>query len=207
MPNYVIGRGDCFSSIAESCGFTMERLWNLPENAALKRKRKDPNILYPGDVIFVPEKEIREEACVTDKRHIFRRKGRVELRLRLLSTGEPIANEHYWLEIGGQALEGITDSEGRIYQIIPHDATDAELLIDQRRLKLRLVVGGLDPTTEIAGVQARLNNLGFRCGAVDGIMNPKTRSAIKAFQETYNLVVDGDPGVKTQGKLKEKHGC
>ena len=55
MPNHTVVQGECLSSIAAKAGFTVDALWNLPENAQLKSTRKDPNVLYPGDVVFVPD--------------------------------------------------------------------------------------------------------------------------------------------------------
>jgi len=52
-------------------------------------------------------------------------------------------------------------------------------------------------------IQVRLNGLGFECGAVDGIVGPKTRDATRAFQEERGLVVDGIPGPATQSYLKQ----
>ena len=209
MPNHAVQQGECLSSIAESYGFTVDRLWKLSENAGLKQQRKNPNVLFPGDVVFIPEKDDRVESCGTGKRHQFRldRRPPVELRLRLLSAGEPIVDEPYRLEIEGTAVEGTTDGQGRILQTIPHSATEALLRVDNKHLMLRLALGSLDPLTEITGVQARLNNLGFRCGDVDGQLSPKTRVALESFQETYNLTANGEPSVETQDKLKELHGC
>jgi hypothetical protein len=58
----------------------------------------------------------------------------------------------------------------------------------------------------LTGVQYRLNAAGFGAGPVDGIMGPKTLKAVRAFQETYKLDVDGIPGPITQGKLVEVCG-
>lgn len=46
-------------------------------------------------------------------------------------------------------------------------------------------------------VQERLNALGFDCGEADGILGPKTERAIRSFQATKNLTVDGIVGEKT----------
>jgi hypothetical protein len=43
----------------------------------------------------------------------------------------------------------------------------------------------------IAAVQRRLGELGYYDGAVDGVMGPRTRSAIAAFESRNGLVVDG----------------
>lgn len=53
----------------------------------------------------------------------------------------------------------------------------------------------------LTGVQFRLNAAGFGAGPVDGIMGPLTRGAVKNFQRSYGLRVDGIPGPITQAKL------
>ena len=75
MKQYNVQQGECLISIAEDSGFLWESLWNLPDNAALKDKRKDPFALYPGDVVTIPDPRPREESLAIDNRHIFRRKG------------------------------------------------------------------------------------------------------------------------------------
>lgn len=53
----------------------------------------------------------------------------------------------------------------------------------------------------LTGVQYRLNALGFGAGPVDGVNGPRTLRAVKAFQEAYQLKVDGIPGPSTQEQL------
>ena len=55
----------------------------------------------------------------------------------------------------------------------------------------------------LTGVQYRLNALGFGAGPVDGVNGRRTIRAVKAFQDTYKLKVDGVPGPKTQQRLAE----
>ncbi len=56
----------------------------------------------------------------------------------------------------------------------------------------------------LTGVQYRLNALGFGAGPVDGIMGPRTRKAVIAFQRAYPpLVADGIPGPRTQSLLAQ----
>jgi LysM repeat protein len=45
MKRYRVRKGDCLSSIAKKYGTTLKKLWDYPENIALKEKRKDPNVL------------------------------------------------------------------------------------------------------------------------------------------------------------------
>src|SRR4051812_34537990 len=101
MIEHIVQQGECTSSIADSYGLSWKRLWNLPENGNLKRLRKNPNLLLPGDIIAIPEKEKREETKPTDQRHRFQSdRQRVLLRLRLLAAGKPIAGESYVLQLG-----------------------------------------------------------------------------------------------------------
>src|SRR5262249_37515371 len=43
----------------------------------------------------------------------------------------------------------------------------------------------------VAAVQRRLGEFGFYNGLVDGVMGPRTRAAIAAFESTHGMVVDG----------------
>ena len=45
---------------------------------------------------------------------------------------------------------------------------------------------------KIARIQRQLQSLGYSPGPADGIMGPKTRAAIKAFQEKQGLEVTGN---------------
>ena len=42
-------------------------------------------------------------------------------------------------------------------------------------------------------LQQRLTRLGLDCGSVDGVFGPKTRAAIRSFQQSRGLPVDGTP--------------
>lgn len=50
-------------------------------------------------------------------------------------------------------------------------------------------------------VQRKLKNLGYYTGGIDGIIGPKSKTAIKKFQRDYGLVVDGIIGPKTLAAL------
>lgn len=50
-------------------------------------------------------------------------------------------------------------------------------------------------------LQARLRDLGFDPGYVDGIFGPRTEGAVKSFQEWYGLAADGVVGRKTWDAL------
>jgi N-acetylmuramoyl-L-alanine amidase len=85
MPDHTVTQGECISSIAERYGLFWETVWNHPNNAELRQQRENPNVLRPGDVVFVPERREKLESGATDTRHRFLKKGvPAKLRLRLL---------------------------------------------------------------------------------------------------------------------------
>jgi N-acetylmuramoyl-L-alanine amidase len=207
MPDYRVKQGECISSIAQRHGFFWETIWNHPNNAELKQRRGDPNVLYPGDVLFIPEKEEKQESGATEQRHRFRLKGvPAMLRIRLMDNDEPRGDESYTLEIDGELLSGTTDDDGNIEQPIPPDASRGRLLVGEAQDEYLLDLGRIDPIGEISGVQARLNNLGFDCGEVDGVLGPRTKAALREFQANYGLTDSGTADQATRDKLLEVHG-
>lgn len=198
------------SSIAMDHGFYWETLWNDPANAELKEKRKDPNILYAGDVVEIPEKRLREESGATAAKHRFRRKGRPEiLRIRLLDRfDEPRAKIPYRLIIEGDTRQGVTNGDGELKEPIPPNARSGRLIVgeDPDVTEIPLKLGHLDPITELSGIQMRLMNLGYQCVSSDGELNEETREALRQFQRNYRLEPTGEPDESTKQTLVERHG-
>ncbi|HCC57944.1 MAG TPA: hypothetical protein DEQ47_11930 [Solibacterales bacterium] len=206
MPTVTVSPGDSIPSIAKDNGFFWETIWNHPKNAALKAKRKDPNVLFEGDEVFVPELEIREESRGTNACHKFKLKGqKVKFKLQLLMMGEPRAGEAYTLVVDGVPLTGTTGGDGRIEQVIPANAKSGKLLLRGGKEEYPVRFGHLDPIDEIAGVQQRLNNLGFNSGAEDGQMNDTLKAALTAFQNKSGLDPTGELDGATKAKLQEAH--
>jgi hypothetical protein len=205
--NYTVQAGDCVESIAFEHGHFWETLWNHPNNRQLREIRKDPNVLLPGDRIFIPDPRIVIVHKPTGARHQFLRRGVPSvLRLRLLEEGEPRADEPYVLKIDGKSFSGKTDREGRIEQHIPPNARFGEVTLTTTGEEYPLILGGLDPVSNVLGIQERLNNLGFDCGPNDGTLTDRTVAALKRFQSEHGLPVTGDPDTMTQQKLLEVHG-
>lgn len=54
---------------------------------------------------------------------------------------------------------------------------------------------------QVGVLQFRLNQLGFKCGKVDGVFGNGTYKAVCKFQKSKGLLVDGIVGVNTIAKL------
>ena len=59
---------------------------------------------------------------------------------------------------------------------------------------------------QVKTLQKRLNELGFNCGAVDGIFGSKTHNAVVKFQKAKGLTANGVVDSKTVAKLFETSG-
>jgi Putative peptidoglycan binding domain len=120
---------------------------------------------------------------------------RPTVRIRLVpkdTNEQPYASKRYRLAVQNKVMTGDTTVEGLIEQVIPADASAGELTLwidssNENALRISLFIGYLDPVEKIEGVQARLNNLGFSCGKVDGILGEKTLAALHAFQTGTGL--------------------
>jgi N-acetylmuramoyl-L-alanine amidase len=214
MSNHTVQQGECLSRIAVNYGFRDFRtVYDDPGNEDLRKIRPDPNLLFPGDVVFIPEKEPKEESGATAQLHTFRLSAqRRVLRLVLEGLdGEKMASEPYELDIEGDVVSGVTGPDGLIERAIPLDAVNGTLTTTRYSWPLNVAhLNPLDDTNDdgITGIQARLRNLGFDPGEIDGIAGPRTKDAIIAFQEDNPpLKVDGICGPKTRALLVELYGC
>lgn len=213
--NYTVAQGDCLSSIARRFGFkSYHKIYHHPNNSAFREKRPNPNIIYPGDFLFIPDPLVKEEACATDKRHRFSLlRTKVLLRIRLEDRQQqPYKYKRYKVEVGQKTCSGHTNEKGIVEELIPADATTGTLFLwlsdesdEQASIKMPLNIGHLDPVDEITGAQARLNHLGYECGEVDGILGPKTESALRAFQRDFGLEETGKTDAPTCKKLQQLH--
>jgi hypothetical protein len=206
MAKYIVRQGDCLSSISSRFGFWPDTIWNHPDNAQLKRKRKDPNILLPGDVVFIPDLQLGEHSCTTDARHTFILQTEPTIcRLQVFDGEQPRSNQKYILVIDGLIFSGFTDEAGKLEQEIHPNAQRGTLTIGPDQMTCDLQFGFLDPIDEITGIQGRLTNLGYDCGEINGQMNEDTQAALRAFQHRFQLEVTGRVDEKTLKQLEHIH--
>lgn len=202
MAKYIVEQGECISSIAYEYGFFPDTLWDLAENSELKQKRKDPNVLFPGDEVFIPDKREKTESGATEQKHRFERKGvPAKIRLKVLRNDKPRANVPYRLTIDGDIRMGQTGSNGFIEETIPPNAVQCELCVgEQGSVDIyHFKLGSLDPINTEDGVRGRLRDLGYD-------VSDELTDAIRAFQKKEGLQETGVADEATKAKLVEKFG-
>ena len=106
MPDHVVRQGECLSSIAHANGFAKPLdIWNDPHNAGLREKRHDPNVLHPGDVLWIPEKTPKTEHKPSGQSHAFKAKV-IEKAIRLVirdAQEKPVTGAEWTLVAGGES--------------------------------------------------------------------------------------------------------
>ena len=172
----------------------------------MKQERQNPDVLLPGDRVFIPDKGDREETGATEARHRFvARTTGVRLELAVRFENEPVRNATYTLRVGDRETTGTTDGDGVLREDIDAAATRGHLRLQDPPLEWELEIGHLDPVSEVSGVQSRLNNLDHPCGDPDGLMGPRTRASLRQFQSRHGLPVTGQIDGATRAALKKAH--
>jgi len=208
---YVVQPGDCLSSIAFEYGMNWRTIWNDPANLDLRQKRKDPMCYCLETASTFAHYEQQEHDRATDAKHKFVKKGVPEkVRLVMLdSESKPRPKLAWRVSVDRAApISGCTREDGLIEFFIAPNAKSAELTVTEGESEqsFHLDLGRLDPITSVRGVQGRLNDQGYDCGPVDGIIGPRTSAALRAFQEDYYLLPTGELNDDTRDKLKNVHG-
>jgi N-acetylmuramoyl-L-alanine amidase len=210
---HVVKQGECLAKIASKYGFAdWRKIYDHPTNEALRKKRPNPHVLFPGDVVFVPDRSAKVITCALGKCHQFRvRSSTKVLRIAVQDrSGKWLSDTPYEIVVEGKAYRGNTDGKGKLELKISVDAEEGTLRVGKYLWPLK--IGHLNPIDEtpdegVSGIQARLSNLGYDVGPIDGVLGPRTRAAIRAFQAANPpLAVDGICGPKTRAKLIEKYG-
>jgi N-acetylmuramoyl-L-alanine amidase len=216
MPKqHVVVQGECLSSIARDFGFSSFRaLYDDPLNEELRKKRPNPNVLFPGDVVMIPDKGANVADLATGQKHriVVKRSEVPRLRVRTLAAdGTVLAGRPFSLELGGQTIDGTTDDDGLVDEPVPAGVKTATLTIDvddedpPNQVKIPLQLGALDPIDEVSGLQARLRNLGSDPGPIDGVFGDITRAAMQLFQLRNGLTVTDEIDDDTRAALVDFH--
>jgi hypothetical protein len=218
---HIVAENEHLAGIAAQHGFSsIGPIWNHPENAKLKALRKNPNILFVGDSVFIPDRETKDIPKETDERHLFvAAVARLELHVKVHDQGfQPIGGD---AEMTTGSDKTSMTKKGDVFEA-PLRPDVKEALLDfpisktaRQRPRIRTQPGRLDPLETLPGQQQRLNNLGYFAGFVKTqATDPKKvdlqlRWAVEEFQRDHmgQAQVDGVLGPNTLKKLKEVYGC
>ncbi len=211
MPHHTKELFEWIGSIAAKHGhISWRRIYDDAKNATLKSKRPEPNLLVKGDRISIPPVEPKEESGATEITHVFEvkwPKDKFQVRLvdadMYLKAFGPI---EYRLSICEHTSTGKISTTGQVIEL-PLGLAEETGEFDLGGYVLELKIGALEPADRVAGLQARITNLGFDPGPIDNLPGPKTERGIKDFQAHYGVPVDGKHSAATMNKAKSVYGC
>ena len=185
MAYHTVVQGEHLSGIAKTYGFSSYKpIWNHPQNASLKKERQNPNVIFPGDQVFIPDQRSKQEVRSTGKTYRFLVKTeKLKLRLVLEDLYEkPIDNAKCELRVESETFLLTTDGKGKIETDILPTARTAVLTVKDPRTPINEIVipihiGDMDPVDKESGQKARLNNLGYFAGPLEAKAGPPETQA------------------------------
>ena len=172
MPTiHTVEQGECLSSIAYHYKLaSWQVIYDDSHNAEFREKRPNPNLIYPGDELYIPDVEPRSEDVPADSRHIFVVSfppTYVNIRVQDLDD-QPIGGAQYELKLDAVTLTGTTDDDGWIRSKIPAWAELGTLKVwpnpdDQETvIEWGAKLGHLDPLDADQRSQRAAEQLGLR---------------------------------------------
>jgi hypothetical protein len=216
MPKRRIMQGETLPRIAAAQKLQRwEDIWEAGENAELK-KTYDPCVLPPGEEIFVPEPKPLVFDLPTGKHHrIVVPRPKLSLAVVLQKfSGTPLTEARGTLACAGKEIPVTLDGTGKLNERIPVMTDFAEFVFaaakdSEKKMKIGMQVGHLDPLDRVSGWRGRLSNLGYPVEFDDGRADDDEsclRLAIEEFQCEHGLRVTGERDDATSAKLVEIHG-
>lgn len=169
---HTVKQGESLSSIAKIYDFNqINTIYKHPLNDAFRSKRSNPEEIFPGDEIYIPEKEIKSEGIMTQMDNVITIKSEKRyLNLVLydfFDNGVALANCPYQLKTSKKVHEGYFDGEGKLSVEISKKETQAELRFeveDRTGVSVynwTLDIAHLDPVETPSGIAQRLENIGY----------------------------------------------
>jgi hypothetical protein len=214
---HVVQPGEHLFGIARAFGFSTHlTIWNHPNNAELKKLRKNPNVLLAGDVVFIPDRETKQLDAPTEQKNTFAAANTdLHLRVKVLDALDKPRGEPCMLTGDGFQNQMFELTPGILEGLVPADAKKAEMFFanadkEESAVTVRLGVGDLDPVKEPSGQRQRLNNLGYFAG-FDKRSSAQLKFAVEEFQcdhlkEIGKKKEDGICDEATQDVLRKVHG-
>ena len=220
-PLHYVKEREHLSGIAAQYGFaTQGPIWNAPENAALREKRADPNLLAPGDEVFIPDIKPATFRRPTALSHRFEvARPRLQVRARFMdAAGHPFASRVLVVQDSRGQRSLTTDDDG----VLSFDVSLQERSVDvlapteaeegaarssgDDTLLATLEVGLLDPSSQDLGPRERLVNLGYIADDGEFGGDVELELAVQEFQVDHGLPVTGALDGPTIAAIVSAHG-
>jgi hypothetical protein len=220
---HTVAQGECLSKIAHQYNLDgWKKLWEHPRNEPLRKKRKSPHVLLPGDAVALPGIDVYEIVRPTDATHRIKVKNSTSTARAVVvfrdSEGEALSSEAYELryEDGGtsHSKQGQLSGSGELREELPVTVQHVEVLLPDLGQRYQLKLGHLDPTEDgqgkfvASGVEGRLAALGYLHREAAATHIEDSKAAVSAFQQRVmgRKEASGELDAETCRKLEETYG-
>ena len=200
---HVVAQGEGLTSLAVLYRFADPlTIWSHPRNASLRARRDSPEVLSPGDEVFVPAKVASAVQRSAGEKHVFRLASppaKIEL-IFLDAFGAALEGE-WELSLDGASYRG-TLQAGWLIQAVPASARSGEVKLRYQRgdgersvETYPIEIGSLDPIATVPGVKARLDALGYPTGPLQSAWGYWDERALDLFERMSRGAGNDAPGL------------
>jgi N-acetylmuramoyl-L-alanine amidase len=221
MEPYVIRQGDTLSGLAYRFGFDARTVWDHAKNADLRKRRGDPNILWPTDVLYIPTKRPQFKTVITGAVNTYVCQAPPTMTLRIKFLGAKFASQPCTVAELDQPTGLATDSAGVLAFAVPVTLEVATITVTALAFTCTCRIGHLDPIDTLSGISQRLQNLGLihdslppsaaSLGIVRGALRTFDASGAAGQDDTASpyqgLSDEGVLDQATSKRLLGAHGC
>jgi hypothetical protein len=161
---YVIRQGDFLLTLAHQFGFDADGVWNDDKNKSLRDLRADQNILFPSDVLYIPDSSDpdRKNLDVGSTNSFVSDPPQVTLTHKFVG---PDPSTYASKACTIQELEHLTglqtDGSGVVTFSAPVTLSTATVTFTETGESYVLAIGGVDPINTLPGIFQRLQGLGY----------------------------------------------
>lgn len=206
---YVVKQGDYLTKLAHRMGFDADTIWNDPKNADLKKTRPNPDILCPGDVLFVPAPDpTKLDVSIGGSNKYSAEVPTITVALTVAQDGSALSGADYFVEGLAQETKGTTDGDGTVKFDAPVTVREVAIVFPKQNLRYPVHIGDLDPIEEDSGVRMRLLHLGhYGWFPPPGFLTDDDAfaDALRDFQSANNIDATGVLDDATRSALGDKH--
>jgi hypothetical protein len=166
MEPYVVKQGDYLLKIAHRRGFDADAVWNDSRNAKLRALRPSPDVLFPGDILYVPDDEESPPTVhrlVTGATNEFTAPAAPTMlvSVKFVDDGQPRASQKYAVSELPDLTGLTTDGDGVATFPAPADLDVVTVVFADSGESWQLQIGSMDPLDTLSGIFKRLRHLGY----------------------------------------------
>lgn len=165
MNPYVVKQGDFLLQLAYEFGFDADGVWNDPSNDEIRKARSEPNILFPGDLLHIPQaNKPPVHSLETGQTNSFVAPAAPTVTITQKFV-DPDKDSYVSKAFTVQELDQLTglstDEDGTATFPAPLTLDVATIVFTESGETWKLLIGHMDPIETRSGIFKRLQNLGY----------------------------------------------